>query len=322
MNGWLITGAGGMLGRELRARLAAASVPALPLTHADLDLTDTDAVARAVRRARPAIVVNCAAWTDADAAETREAEALRVNGDAVRGLARACAASGARLLHVSSDAVFPGRATNPYDETARPAPRTAYGRTRLAGERAVLEELPRTGTVVRTAWLYGAYGPNFIRSMAARAATGDATLAVAHDQHGQPTWTRDVAGRLLALGRLPASQAAGIFHATCGGRTTWYDLAREVFRLCGADPDRVLPVDGASLDTVAPRPAWSVLGHDRWEEAGLTPPRHWREALAVAFRSVTSDGPPARRRTASRRPLPSAARAATTSRGPVRALSG
>lgn len=321
MNGWLITGAGGALGRELRARLAAASVPALPLTHADLDLTDTEAVARAVRRTRPAVVVNCAAWTDVDAAELHEAQALRVNGEAVRGLARACAATGARLLHVSSDQVFPGRASNPYDETARPAPRTAYGRTRLAGERAVLEELPRTGTVVRTAWLYGAHGPNFIRAMAARATTGG-TLAVAHDEHGQPTWTRDVADRLLALGRLPASPAAGIFHATSGGRTTWYDLAREVFRLCGADPDLVLPVDGASLATVAPRPAWSVLGHDRWEEAGLTPPRHWRDALAVAFRTVTADGPPARRRP-TRRPLPAAGRRATgVTRGPVRALSG
>ncbi|MBB5937254.1 dTDP-4-dehydrorhamnose reductase [Streptomyces zagrosensis] len=316
MNGWLITGAGGLLGRELRARLAAASVPALPLTHADLDLTDTEAVARAVRRTRPAVVVNCAAWTDVDGAESHEAAALRVNGDAVRSLARACATTGSRLLHVSSDYVFPGRSTMPYDETARPGPRTAYGRTRLAGERAVLEELPRTGTVVRTAWLYGAHGRNVIRTMAAQAAAGDTTLAVAHDQHGQPTWTKDVAGRLLALGRLPASQAAGIFHATCGGRTTWYDLAREVFRMCGADPDRVLPVDSASFNRPAQRPAWSVLGHARWEEAGLTPPRHWRDALAVAFRSVTAEGPPARRRPDARRPVASAARST------VRALSG
>ncbi|MER0246198.1 dTDP-4-dehydrorhamnose reductase [Streptomyces sp. HSW2009] len=322
MNGWLITGAGGMLGREVRAHLAAASVPALPLTQADLDLTDGEAVARAVRRTRPAVVVNCAAWTDVDTAELHEAAALRVNGDAVRNLARACAATGSRLLHVSSDQVFPGRASAPYDETARPGPRTAYGRTRLAGERAVLEELPRTGTVVRTSWLYGAHGPNAVRAMAARATAGEGTLAVAHDEHGQPTWTRDVAERLLALGRLPASQTAGIFHATCGGRTTWYDLAREVFRLAGADPDRVVPVDGAHFAAVAQRPTWSVLGHARWEETGLSAPRHWRDALAVAFRSVTAVGPPARRRPLPRRPTTPRGTAVAAARGPVRALSG
>ncbi|MEV0281917.1 dTDP-4-dehydrorhamnose reductase [Streptomyces sp. NPDC050610] len=285
MTRWLITGAGGMLGRDLCRLLTAERVSALPLTRHDLDLTDERAVACALHRARPAVVVNCAAWTDVDAAESDEERALRVNGEAVRVLARACAATGARLLHVSTDYVFPGDADAPYPEDAEPGPRTAYGRTKLAGERAVLDELPRAGTVVRTAWLYGPYGRNFVRTMAERAA-GDGTVHVVDDQYGQPTATGDVARRLLALGRGPLRP--GVFHATAGGRTTWYELAREVFRLAGADPGRVRPIDSGSLGRPAPRPAWSVLGHDRWAAAGLPRPRHWRDALHAEFAAVTA----------------------------------
>ncbi|MFE7118116.1 dTDP-4-dehydrorhamnose reductase [Streptomyces sp. NPDC057654] len=285
MTRWLITGAGGMLGRDLCRLLAAEGASALPLTRRDLDLTDERAVGCALHRARPSVVVNCAAWTDVDAAESDEERALRVNGEAVRVLARACAATGARLLHVSTDYVFPGDAGPPYGEDAEPGPRTAYGRTKLAGERAVLAELPRAGTVVRTAWLYGPYGRNFVRTMAERAA-GDGPVSVVDDQYGQPTATRDVACRLLDLGRGPLRP--GVFHATAAGHTTWYGLAREVFRLAGADPDRVRPTDSGSLGRPAPRPAWSVLGHDRWTAAGLPRPRHWRDALHAEFAAVAA----------------------------------
>ncbi|MET9296736.1 dTDP-4-dehydrorhamnose reductase [Streptomyces sp. NPDC003077] len=285
MNRWLITGAGGMLGREVVRLLAAEGECALPLDRRALDLTDTRAVEAAVRRARPTVVVNCAAYTDVDGAETDEDQARRINADAVRGLARACARGGARLLHPSTDYVFAGDATTPYAEDAAPGPRTAYGRSKLEGERAVREELPHTGTVVRTAWLYGAHGRNFVRTMAERAARG-ATVHVVDDQTGQPTPARDVAERLLALGRGPARP--GVFHATASGRTTWYGLAREVFHLAGADPERVRPTDSTTLDRPAARPAWSVLGHDRWAAAGLPAPRHWRAALAAEFAAVTA----------------------------------
>ncbi|MFB1043129.1 dTDP-4-dehydrorhamnose reductase [Streptomyces chrestomyceticus] len=285
MNRWLITGASGMLGREVSRMLAADGACALPLDRRTLDLTDTRAVESALRRVRPAVVVNCAAYTDVDGAETHEEQAHRINADAVRGLARACAATGTRLLHVSTDYVFSGDATTPYTEGAPTGPRTAYGRSKLAGEQAVLAELPHTGTVVRTAWLYGAHGRNFVHTMAERAVRG-ATVDVVDDQTGQPTPARDVAGRLLALGRGPARP--GVFHATTGGTTTWYGLAREVFRLAGADPDRVRPTDSTTLNRPARRPAWSVLGHDRWAAAGLPAPRHWRDALGAEFTRVTA----------------------------------
>ncbi|WP_263164901.1 dTDP-4-dehydrorhamnose reductase [Streptomyces sp. SCSIO ZS0520] len=285
MNGWMVTGAGGMLGSELCALLRARRQPVLAFSHGDLDLADGYAVRMAMERARPRVVVNCAAYTDVDGAESSEAAALRVNGDAVRRLAQACAATGARLLHLSTDYVFDGQAQAPWPEEARPAPRTAYGRSKLAGEQAVLAELPHSGTVVRTAWLYGAHGRNFVATMKEKAAAGEA-VRVVDDQHGQPTWARDVSQRLYELGELQVSRAAGIFHATSAGRTTWYEFAREIYRLAGADPALVRPLSSEDLDRVAPRPANSVLGHGRWAAAGLAPLRPWPEALAEAFSGI------------------------------------
>ncbi|MFF8290243.1 dTDP-4-dehydrorhamnose reductase [Streptomyces sp. NPDC016309] len=272
---WVVTGAGGMLARDV---LACLGDGATGLTRRDLDVTDRDAVLAALRGLRPSVVVNCAAWTAVDDAETREADALAVNGTAVRHLAEACAAVGSALVHVSTDYVFDGRARVPYAESAVPGPRTAYGRTKLAGERAVLEVLPERGYVVRTAWLYGAGGGGFVRAMIRAEAHRDG-VDVVDDQRGQPTWSADVAHRLVRLVGAPP----GIYHATNGGDGTWYDLARETFRLLGADPARVRPVTSAAHPRPAPRPAYSVLGHDRWREAGLPAPRPWRDALAEAF---------------------------------------
>ncbi|GHC51217.1 dTDP-4-dehydrorhamnose reductase [Streptomyces cinnamoneus] len=283
MSGWLITGAGGLLGGELRALLPAHTTTAL--TRHELDVTDPDAVTDAVAGLRPSVVVNCAAWTDVDGAEAHEAGALAVNATAVRALARACRHTGARLLHVSTDYVFDGTGRTPYAENVRPAPRTAYGRTKLAGERAALTGHPAGATVVRTAWLYGAAGRTFVGTMTERARAGE-QVRVVDDQHGQPTWARDVAARLLALGTGPARP--GILHATAGGRTTWYELAREVYRLAGADPALVTPIGSADLNRPAPRPAWSVLGHEGWHATGLSPLRHWRTALHDAFPAFTT----------------------------------
>ncbi|QGV82774.1 dTDP-4-dehydrorhamnose reductase [Streptomyces ficellus] len=273
--GWLVTGAGGMLARDVLARLGD---DAVGLPRRDLDITDRDAVRAALRALRPATVVNCAAWTAVDDAESREPDALAVNGTAVRHLAEECAGLGAALVHVSSDYVFDGHARVPYAEGAVPRPRTAYGRTKLAGERAVLEVLPERGYVVRTAWLYGAGGGNFVRTMTRLEASRD-TVDVVDDQRGQPTWSADVAARLVRLVGAPP----GVYHATSGGDGTWYDLARETFRLLGADPGRVRPVTSAAHPRPAPRPPYSVLGHARWREADLPPPRDWREALTEAL---------------------------------------
>ncbi|MGW0417456.1 dTDP-4-dehydrorhamnose reductase [Streptomyces sp. NPDC003015] len=282
---WLVTGAGGMLGQDVLARLSQSGERFVALDRKALDLTDADAVSAALEEHRPAVVVNCAAWTAVDDAETREDEALAINGDGPRHLAEACARTGAVLLHVSTDYVFAGDATEPYAEDAPTAPRSAYGRTKLAGEQAVLAT--ERGYVVRTAWLYGAGGPNFVRTMIKLEGVKD-TLDVVDDQRGQPTWSADLAGLLveLGLGALAGTAPAGVYHGTNSGETTWHGFTQEIFRLLGADPGRVRPTTSEAFVRPAPRPAYSVLGHGRFAEAGIEPLRDWRTALTEAFPEI------------------------------------
>ncbi|MFC8224349.1 dTDP-4-dehydrorhamnose reductase [Streptomyces sp. NPDC057287] len=281
---WLVTGAGGMLGQDVLARLAGAGIPAVAAGRDAVDIADRASVLAAFEQHRPAVVVNCAAWTAVDDAETDEEAALRVNGTGPAVLAGACREYGAVLLQVSTDYVFAGDAGQPYPEDAPTGPRSAYGRTKLAGERAVLGTLPDSGYVVRTAWLYGAGGGNFVRTMIKLEGVKD-TLDVVDDQRGQPTWTTDLADRLVLLGQgaLAGTAPAGVYHGTSAGDTTWFGLTREIFRLLGADPERVRPTTSEAFVRPARRPSFSVLGHDRWKEAGIEPVRDWRSALGEAF---------------------------------------
>ncbi|MEU9950084.1 dTDP-4-dehydrorhamnose reductase [Streptomyces sp. NPDC047939] len=281
---WLVTGAAGMLGQDLVAALAHEDVTAVAADRTALDIADPGRVREMFAAHRPAVVVNCAAWTAVDDAESREDAALRINGTGPAVLAAACREHGAVLLHVSTDYVFAGDAALPYPEDAPTAPRSAYGRTKLAGERAVLETLPDTGYVVRTAWLYGAGGANFVRTMIRLEGIKD-TLDVVDDQRGQPTWTVDLAARLVRLGQaaLDGTAPAGVYHGTSAGGTTWCGFTREIFRLLGADPARVRPTTSDAYPRPAPRPAYSVLAHRRFAAAGIEPIRDWRAALDEAF---------------------------------------
>lgn len=287
---WLVTGAGGMLGQDMVDELRRRGEHVTGRDHAALDITRKEDVDRAFARHRPDTVVNCAGYTAVDDAEHDEASALHVNGDGPRLLARACAAHDARLIHVSTDYVFAGDAHTPYPEDHPPAPRTAYGRTKLAGEHAVRDELPTASAVVRTAWLYGVHGRSFVRTMIELEAHRD-NVDVVDDQRGQPTWTADVAARIADLGPHVGRDATGVFHATSSGEATWYELAREVFQLLGADPDRVRPVSSEAFARPAPRPAYSALAHGRWRRIGLAPPRDWRAALHEALPRIRKETP-------------------------------
>jgi dTDP-4-dehydrorhamnose reductase len=277
---WLVTGAGGMLGRDLVARLEVENEEVAAYSRGELDITDALAVRAILAQVRPAVVVNCAAWTAVDDAETYEEAAFLVNGTAVASLAAACADSRTKLVQVSTDYVFDGEARRPYREGDAPSPRTAYGRSKLAGEQAALERLDGDAYLVRTAWLYGAHGANFVRTMI-RLERQRPTVEVVDDQRGQPSWTVDVAGQIIALIR--SSAPGGVYHATSSGETTWCGLAREVFGLLGADPARVRATTTSAFPRPAPRPSYSVLGHDSWAKAGLEPIGDWRRALHRAF---------------------------------------
>ena len=267
----LVPGGRGQLGREL----ALLSDDVRPASSAELDVT---AVTADDVRGFSA-VINCAAYTAVDAAETDEDRAFEVNAVGPGLLARACASAGIPLIHVSTDYVFPGDGTRPYEPSDDVGPKSAYGRTKLEGERRVLDE---GGWVVRTSWVYGAHGTNFVKTMAALESSRP-SVSVVDDQHGAPTWARDLAGGLLELASVLPSDR--LLHATGGGETTWFGFAQAIFAELGADPGRVTPCTTADFPRPAPRPAYSVLSGAAWAAAGLRPLPQWRSALSEAFRA-------------------------------------
>lgn len=284
MSRWLVVGASGMLGHDLMAVVADAGHDVVGLDLPEIDITQPESVRAALAAADPQVVVNAAAYTAVDAAESNEATALKVNGHGPAILAAEVAGCPqTRLIQVSTDYVFDGTATTPWDEDAAPHPLSAYGRTKLAGELAVVQALPDRYLIVRTAWLYGVHGQNFVRTMLALEQSRP-TVSVVDDQWGQPTWSRDLARQIVALADV--QPPAGRYHATSSGQTTWFGFAREIFRLIGADPSRVHPTTTAQFPRPAPRPAYSVLGHGKWASLGLPPIRDWREALAEALPSI------------------------------------
>jgi dTDP-4-dehydrorhamnose reductase len=289
----LITGAKGQLGGEIvaQARRSKDVMFAKGIDIEELDLTDPFDVrdyvqewVRVVRSDSPnhqIAIINPAAYTAVDKAEEQEELAFAVNAAAPALLATACAAAGVRLIQVSTDYVFPGDGTVPYEPSDPTGPRSAYGRTKLAGEQAVRELLPELGYVVRTAWLYGGGGPNFVKTMVRLEKMRD-TVSVVTDQVGSPTWAADLASGLISLARSEAP--AGIYHGTGLGATTWFGLTQAIFEELGADPARVLPTDSGAFVQAAARPSYSVLSPKAWDDVGLPPFPAWRESLAEAFR--------------------------------------
>lgn len=271
----LITGAGGMLASDLQKILYGRELTAL--TRADLDITDLAAVRDAV--AGHAIIINCAAYTKVDDAENDQERAFAVNATGAENLAKAAAEIGSTLIQVSTDYVFSGNASSAYPETAPLAPVSVYGKSKAEGERLALKFNPDKTLLVRTAWLYGADGPNFVKTILRLADLRD-TLTVVDDQLGQPTWTKDVAEKIVAL--IEAGVPNGVFHATSSGSTTWYGFARAIFELAGLDPERVHPVSSSEFVRPAPRPSFSVLGHEAWDRVGITPIANWRDRLEIA----------------------------------------
>ncbi len=266
----LVIGHRGMLGTDLMGHLIEQGHEVVGRDLPELDITDRKAVIRAVSEAGADAVFHLAAWTDVDAAEEHEVQALLVNGEGTRNVAIACREAGATLVAVSTDYVFPGTG-GPYDEYAATDPIQAYGRTKLAGERLAEMEYPDGTRIARTAWLYGANGKNFVDTMLGLAATRDHVDVVA-DQIGCPTWTKDLCPALVAL----VDQPAGVFHTAGGGSTTWADFAREVFRLAHVDC-RVVDTTTTALARPALRPEISILEVTR---PGAPRLRAWEDALA------------------------------------------
>lgn len=298
MTSVLITGARGQVGSELAAAAHARGWAVSALGSADLDITDPAAVEAAVTAfaqdsasdpdagaGNRAVVLNAAAYTAVDQAETDQERAYAVNERGPGLLAAATARNDVHLIHLSTDYVFPGTAERPYEPADPTGPRSVYGASKLAGERAVHAADP-SAVVVRTAWVWGATGGNFVKTMAALERSRPA-VDVVDDQRGTPSYAADLATGLLELaGSDWLADPAGtgrVLHLTNGGETTWFGFARAVFAAVGADPARVRPTTSAAFVRPAPRPSYSVLSGRAWAAAGLTPLRSWDDALAAGM---------------------------------------
>jgi dTDP-4-dehydrorhamnose reductase len=277
----MVTGAKGMLGTDATALLRGHGHDVVGVDLGDLELTDPTAVKAAL--AEVDVVLNCAAWTAVDDAESNEEAALVANATIPAVLAGAAAATGTRLVHISTDYVFAGDATSPYAEDAPMEPRSAYGRTKAAGETAVRDALPEAHLIVRTAWLYGAHGGCFPKTIA-RVVAERGGAQVVDDQVGQPTWTRDVADLVHRL--VTADAPSGTYHATSSGQTSWFGFAQRVVEAAGLDPSVLTPTDSASYPSPAPRPAYSVLGHGALERVGVAPIGDWADRWSRASAEV------------------------------------
>ncbi len=273
----VITGAGGQVGRFLAVQAARQGYEVCALAHRDFDITDPVAARRWVRSGD--LVVNCAAFTAVDAAESEPEAAKAVNAVGPATIARACAAVRARFVHISTDYVFRGDLRRPYEITDPTGPLSVYGTTKRDGELAVHAEMP-DAHVVRTSWVYtGDSGSDFVAAMRRLAAT-DRVIDVVDDQTGSPTYVADLVGALLQVAA--GGIEAPVLHAANAGVASRFEQARAVFAELGADPERVRPVGTAAVPRPAPRPVFSALSMDCSVRAGLTPLRPWREALAEA----------------------------------------
>jgi dTDP-4-dehydrorhamnose reductase len=268
----LVIGSAGMLGRAVAQDATRLGHDVVGLTHADVDITDAARVDRLVAAAEPQALVNCAAWTDVDGAESHQGLAHRVNADGAGHVARAAAKAGARVVHISTDYVFDGSKREPWLESDEVGPLQTYGRTKLAGEREV-EEATAEHAIVRAAWLFGAGGDNFVETMLRLGVERD-EVEVVTDQSGRPTWTRHLAPALVELAERRGD--VGIFHAAGPEQCSWYEFAVEILHRAGL-PARVVPTTSERFVRPARRPTYSVLGTER--EPPIVLPR-WQDGLA------------------------------------------
>jgi dTDP-4-dehydrorhamnose reductase len=272
---YLVIGARGMLGKDLVAIAKSSGIHAIGLTRDDLDILEPGAALEILCAHRPRVVINAAAYTNVDGCESNEEEAFRVNAQGTANLALAAKTCGAFLVHLSTDYVFDGRKGRPYVEADAISPLGIYGKSKAEGEAQVAAMLPGSHCIVRTQWLFGLHGKNFVESILTAAQSKD-MLEVVNDQWGCPTYTRDLAGAILNLCSI---RAAGIVHVTNAGETTWYDFAVSILRRAGVTGVRVDPISTDQLGRPAPRPSYSVLDTSRFRQLTGTSMRHWDEAL-------------------------------------------
>jgi len=280
---WLVVGANGQLGRCLTDSLVTNGIEFEATSSQELDITNSEQVKDFFQRKKYMTVINCAAWTAVDDAEDHITDALRVNYEGPRNLATAVLNAQARLIHISTDYVFSGDATEPYEVDTPTNPLNAYGRTKQMGDSAVLSIGSGQFPIVRTAWLYSRYGKNFAKTMSQCAIQG-LPVRVVNDQFGQPTSAIDLSTLIIEIAKSP--NPPSIIHGTNSGIATWFDFAREIYSLIGADSALVMPVESSEFPTRASRPSYSVLGHRAFRTSGLLEMQNWKLALQSEITAI------------------------------------
>ena len=283
---WLITGGSGQLGITVSQELDKIGIAFDAWSSKDLDITQSSNTSEAIEKLSPIVIINCAAWTDVDGAESHEIDASRVNSDGPENIAIAAKRCNSKLIHVSTDYVFSGDSQSPWQIADQIKPQSAYGRTKAQGESRVLATYSENSFIVRTAWLYSPWGKNFAKTITKLALKGTGEIRVVDDQVGQPTSASDLAKQLVQLGL--STSPAGIYHGTNSGQASWYEFAQEIFKLAGADVGRITPVSSSEYPRPAKRPSYSVLSHDAWAYTSVKAMRDWRIALADAMPAIIS----------------------------------
>lgn len=284
--GILLTGGSGQLGTAIKKELNLQGLEFTSPTSTELNICDQSRINKFLDELRPTTIINCAAWTDVDGAESNPQGAYELNAIGPQNIAISARNYGARLIHISTDYVFSGEGKNEWNELDKHDPQSIYGKSKSEGERLTLNEYQEGTYIVRTAWLYSEIRKNFAITMAKLALQGTGEVRVVNDQIGQPTFAGDLAKQILNL--ISSKAPIGVYHGTNSGKATWYEFAREIFEQSGADVTRVIPVSTLDFPRPAIRPKFSVLGRESWGMTSIKPMRDWRIALREAMPAIIS----------------------------------
>ena len=281
----LLLGGSGILGSEVLRLLQYENLDYVAPASSDLDIRDKTALLHFVSEFKPMWIINCAAWTNVDGAESSYEEAKQLNTIAVENVGKAADLFACNVIHISTDYVFDGESSEPYLETSEVHPLNKYGESKLLGEKALLKALP-SAYVIRTSWLYGASGKNFAKTIAGKALRGE-TANVVNDQVGSPTSARDLAGGILSI--IKIQPKAGIYHYSNRGSCSWFELAQQIYEIVGADKSLVTPISSDNLSFIAKRPKYSLLSIEKWVSAGLGTVPSWEDSLELMMPEIISE---------------------------------
>jgi len=280
---WAITGGSGQLSRSLVDLLDKEGVPYIAWSHKDLDVADDSSIS-VIKETSPDLLINCAAWTNVDAAEEFPEKATRVNQVGPRNMARAAKELKIPLIHISTDYVFSGQSRQPWSTDSKTEPMSTYGVSKLLGEKEISKILDAGFYILRTAWLYGPYGRNFSKTILKKALTSKDSINVVNDQIGQPTTTKSLAEQIFKVAQ--QNIPSGTYHATNTGQASWWDFAREIFELAGEDVERVRSSTSEDFPSNVKRPKYSVLDQSAWSKVGMETMPEWRRALKEVFPEI------------------------------------